>query len=158
VIILSQTIWESLLHNFQLPRAPLERVAYLDGVAFEDIQIATTITLPNAQMFPRYFRVSGDAMSEAGQHFRRYGLSRLAQVHTHPNGYTEHSPFDDENAYSQLDGAISIVMPHHARHRPGLADCTVHLRTPIGWEQLSAADSKHTIRIVPGCLDFRRLK
>ena len=156
MIVLSELIWDSLLDEFRWPRSAVERVAYIDGISFGDIQMATTLTLPNAQMHPRYFTVSAEAMSEAGQHFRPFGMERLIQVHTHPSSGVDHSPFDDENAYSQLDGSVSIVIPDHARHRPALTDCGVHIREPQGWRRLRTSEIDNFIRIVPGCLDFRR--
>lgn len=158
MIVLSQLIWETLLDEFRWPRSAVERVAYIDGIAWAGISIATTLTFPNAEMHPTYFTVSGDAMSEAGQHFRRFGMERLAQVHTHPSRDVRHSPFDDENAYSQMDGALSIVLPNHARRRPDLTDCGVHLRDGSGWRRLGARDIEGIIRILPGCLDFRKYK
>lgn len=158
MIVLSQLIWETLLDEFRWPRGAVERVAYVDGVLCGDFQIAATLTFPNAQMHPTYFTVSGDAMSEAGKHFRRFGMERLAQVHTHPGHGVKHSPFDDENAYSQSDGSVSIVIPEHARHRPDLMDCGIHIREPRGWRYLSTAEIERAIRIIPGCLDFRRYR
>lgn len=156
MIVLSELIWEALLDEFRWPRAALERVAYIDGVVCGDLKVATTVTLPVAAMHPTYFTVSGDAMSQAGQHFRRYGLERLAQVHTHPGRDVRHSRFDDQNAYSQMDGAISIVLPHHARRRPELNECGVHLRDGAGWRRLAATELEQTICALPGLLDFRR--
>jgi hypothetical protein len=149
-------LWEALLDEFRWPRTDVERVAYIDGVGCAEISVATTLTFPNAEMHPRYFSVSADAMSEAGQHFRRFGLERLAQVHTHPGRNVDHSEFDDENAYSQMNGAISVVLPHYARYRPELKDCGVHITDELGWARLGASDIQKFIRVVPGCLDFRR--
>lgn len=156
MIVLSQLIWDALLDKSQYPRREVERVAYIDGIACGDIAIATTLTLPNAEMHPTYFTVSGKGMSEAGQHFRRFGLQRLAQVHTHPSWDVRHSPYDDENAYSQLEGSTSIVIPHHARHRTDLSECGVHVREASGWRRLSVKEIEHRIRLIPGYLDFRR--
>jgi hypothetical protein len=155
MILLSELIWQALLDEFRSPRAAVERVAYIDGVACGALKVATTLTLPAAAMHPTYFTVSGDAMSQAGKHFRRYGMERLAQVHTHPGRDVRHSPFDDENAYSQMDGAISIVLPHHSRGRPELKECGVYLRDAAGWGRLAAKEAEHMICVVPGVLDFR---
>ncbi len=155
MIILSELIWEMLLDEFRWPRSSVERVAYIDGVEVQGTRVATTVTLPNAELHPTYFTVSGEAMSEAGQHFRKFGLQRIAQVHTHPGRRVDHSRFDDDNAYSQLDGAVSIVLPSHARHRPGLLDCGVHVREVDGWRMLSAQELCRLIQSIPGCLDFR---
>ena len=67
-----------------------------------------------------------------------------------------HSDYDDENAYSQMDGALSIVMPHHARKRPTLIECGVHIREIKGWRRLDTKEVEQVIRLIPGCLDFRR--
>lgn len=158
MIVLSDLIWQALLDEFRWPRSAVERVAYIDGIACGDTKLATTLTLPYAQMHPTHFIVSAEAMSEAGQHFRHFGMERLAQVHTHPGRDTKHSPFDDENAYSQLDGALSIVLPHHARRGPQLSDCGVHIRDDRGWHRLSVSEIEEAIRILPGCLDFRRYR
>ena len=45
-------------------------------------------------------------------------MRRLAQIHTHPFGWVGHSDYDDEKAFSQREGAISIVVPHFAAVRP----------------------------------------
>jgi hypothetical protein len=156
MIVLSQLIWETLLDEFRWPRSPVERVAYVDGVACGEVKVATTLTLPDAEIHPTFFTVSGEAMSEAGQHFRRFGMERLAQVHTHPGRNVRHSRFDDENSYSQMDGAVSIVLPHHAHRRPELNECGVHVRDECGWRRLGVREIQNVIRILPGCLDFRR--
>jgi len=156
MIVLSELIWQALLDEFRWPRASVERVAYIDGVVENDVSIATTLTLPNAAMHTAYFTVSGEAMSQAGQHFRPHGMQRLAQVHTHPGRDVRHSRFDDENAYSQMDGAISIVLPSHARRRPELTECGVHVRDEREWRRLGVQEIDRTIRVVPGVLDFRR--
>jgi len=156
MIVLSQLLWDILLDEFGWPRRAVERVAYIDGIPCGDMQIATTLTFPDAKMHPGYFTVSADAMSEAGQHFRRFGMQRLAQAHTHPGSGVKHSPFDDENAFSQLDGSVSIVIPKHARYRPDVEDCGIHVRDSKGWRLLGKREIERAIRIIPGCLDFRR--
>lgn len=158
MIVLSQLVWDIVLDEFRWPRRAVERVAYIDGMAFDELKIATTVTLPDAEMHTRHFTVSGEAMSEAGQHFRRFGLERLAQVHTHPGQDVRHSSYDDENAYSQLDGSVSIVLPQHAVRRPQVSDCGVHVRQDRGWRRLRPEEIAETIRLIPGCLDFRRYK
>lgn len=156
MIILSELLWDTLLEEFRWPRTDVERVAYIDGFEFEEMGIATTLTFPEARLYPRHYSVSGNAMSEAGKHFRAYGMQRLAQVHTHPGRDARHSEFDDGNAYSQMNGAISIVIPYHGRRRPAVFDCGVHLRSDAGWSKLCLKEVTKLFQVVPGCLDFRR--
>jgi hypothetical protein len=66
MMILSQLLWETLLEEFRWPRRTVERVAYIDGYQCGETEIAVTVTLPNAAMYPTHFTVSGDAMSQAG--------------------------------------------------------------------------------------------
>jgi hypothetical protein len=141
--------------------AGLERVAYLDGVHVRDRagalhSVVTTVVIPDAELNPRWFRVPADAMGQAGEHLFTHGLRRLAQVHTHGNHDTGHSPIDDRRAYSQQDGALSIVLPFHAAHRPAPTGGTVHVREPDGWNHLSPADAADHVRLVPALLDHRR--
>jgi hypothetical protein len=148
-----------MLDEFEGETREVEQVAYIDGVVFEDgLQtraVATTLTIPDAMLEAGRFDVSADGMSEAGRHFRRYQMQRLAQVHTHPTDWVGHSQWDDQRAYSQAVGALSIVLPDFARHRPSFEDAGVHLRAQRGWRQLSEDEKAKRIRVVPGYLDFR---
>src|SRR5271168_2556850 len=153
MLILSEMFWDALLEEFRWPRRAVERVGYIDGFQFGERRVATTLTFPSAEMHATHFTVPGNAMSEAGKHFRRFGMVRLAQVHTHPGRDVTHSPFDDDNAYSQLGGSLSIVIPQHARYRPDLTHCGIHVRETAGWRLFNAKESAETILVVPGCLD-----
>jgi len=160
MITIPETLWNRMLDEFQQERREVEQVAYLDGIVFEDAEktvgVATTLTIPDAALEPGRFQVSAGAMSQAGKHFRSCGMQRLAQVHTHPTDWVGHSGWDDQWAYSQAIGALSIVLPHLARTRLNLAHAGVHLRTREGWRQLSEAEKSRRLRIVPGYLDFRK--
>lgn len=159
MITVPDTIWKRMIDEFSAEKRAVEQVAYIDGIVFEDAELtvatATTLTIPNAVLDPGRFEVSADAMSQAGKHFRRFKMQRLAQVHTHPTDWVGHSGWDDKRAYSQIPGAISIVLPNFARNRPDLAQSGVHLRTQAGWRQLSQEEKAQRIRSVPGYLDFR---
>jgi hypothetical protein len=160
MITIPETIWNRMLDEFSGERRKVEQVAYIDGIVFEDaectVAVATTLTIPDALLEPGRFKVSPEAMSQAGKHFRRFRMQRLAQVHTHPTDWVGHSQWDDERAYSQVIGAISIVLPDYARDRPALEEAGVHLRTQKGWRQLSEEEKAQRLRIVPGYLDFRQ--
>ena len=70
MMLLSEILWDTLLDEFRWPRKAVERVGYIDGFQFGEIEIATTLTFPDAVLCPGYFTVLGAAMSEAGKHFR----------------------------------------------------------------------------------------
>jgi hypothetical protein len=133
-----------------------ERIAFLDGFGGEEVAVATTVTVPDAECTPGYYTVNAEQMREAGAHFRQYSMRRLAQVHTHGGFATTPSCRDERLAYSQRAGALSIVLPHHAEDRPSPVDGSVNERTSDGWRRLSAEEAAAAISIVPSLLDFRR--
>ena len=157
MITIPETIWAAMLAEFARNKKEVEQVCYFDGVTVGDVGIVTTLTIPNAALETGRFHVSPDAMSEAGKHLRALRFRRLAQVHTHPSEWTGHSQWDNEWAYSQLPGAVSIVLPHFGRRQPRLENAGVHLRTNAGWRQLSPGEVMQHLRLVPGLLDFRRI-
>ncbi len=160
MITIPETIWTRMLDEFEGEAREVEQVAYFDGIVIEDAErmvgVATTLTIPDALLEAGRFEVSPEAMSQAGKHFRRCRMQRLAQVHTHPSAWVGHSPWDDQRAYSQAVGAISIVLPDFARNRPTLEQAGVHVRTRTGWRQLSEEEKAQRLRLVPGYLDFRK--
>lgn len=155
-LVLPESVWESLLDQFARQRPGTERIAFLDGYQLDGDAVVTTLTIPDATCEPGHYTVSADQMREAGAHFRRYGMVRLAQVHTHGGLGLHHSGRDSQMAYSQRDGAISIVLPEHARHRPLPAAGLVHVRTTDAWRPLRADEAAGLIVLVPSVLDFRR--
>ncbi len=154
-------IWDEMLEALASTPQGLERVAYIDGYRFRDEKgvtqcIATTLTIPDAELRPYNYNVRSEAMSQAGMHLFAYEMVRLAQIHTHGNENINHSPTDDARAYSQLDGALSFVLPHHAINRPDLSEAAIHVRQPEGWIRLSSQVATQLVRIVPSRLDHRK--
>jgi hypothetical protein len=156
MITIPESLWDAMLAEFSKESRRVEQVCYFDGVLINADGVVTTVTIPNASLEGGRFRVEPAAMSEAGKHFRKFRLRRLAQVHTHPTDWVDHSRWDDEWAYSQLPGAISIVLPHFGRTGPRLGQVGVHLRTDEGWRRLLPDEVPSYVRLVPGLLDFRR--
>lgn len=153
-------IWDELLDAFALAPSGHERIAYLDGLRFHDADgtlhgVVTTVTVPDAITSAGRYRVTAAAMDRAGSHFEPFGLVRLAQVHTHGNRYVGHSRVDDQHAYSQMDGALSLVLPHHGAHRPTPLHAGVHRRGPEGWVRVHGAEVSQVLRLVPSLIDHR---
>lgn len=160
MIWIPETTWEQMLDRLAQTPAGLERVAYLDGVRITDRAgcrhgVVTTVTIPDATLTSGSYGVSADAMGAAGEHLFSYGLMRLAQVHSHGNHDTRHSPVDDGRAYSQQDDSLSLVLPFHGARRPKPVDTGVHVRDADGWHLLSPAETDKLIRLVPALVDQR---
>lgn len=155
MIVVPDTLWERLLDLLLEPTGDVERVGFMDGVVAGGVMVATTVVVPDATLTPGYYDVSAEQMSEAGRHLRRHRLQRLAQVHTHGGIWTGHSERDDRLAYSHDDGALSIVVPFHARQRPQITACGVHECLGGTWRELSPAEAGKLLRVVPSALNFR---
>ncbi len=157
MITIPDTVWSLMLEQFKTAKKNIERVAYLDGVerAAGDGTV-TTLVIPDARLEVDWYEVPAESMSEAGAHFRRHGMVRLAQVHTHGGAWVGHSDRDSEKAYSQAVGALSLVVPFHGRFKTHPNDCGVNLREDEGWRLLDQLEASAVVRIIPGFLDFRR--
>jgi hypothetical protein len=166
VVRIPEALWQSVLDLFAQHEPGLERVAYLDGfridttgypgVSSEDqVFVAATVVIPDAILHPRNYSVPAEAMSEAGRHLRTEHMTRVAQVHSHGNDWIEHSFTDDDYAYSQSTGAVSVVVPFHGTTRPDITECGVHTRTESGWRRVRP-DS--VIKLIPTVLDHRSTK
>ena len=155
-LIISAALWQHALEELRVPPHNREQVAYLDGPKIPGtIAVATTLTIPDADEHEGYFDVSPDDMSRAGRHLKAFGMRRLAQIHTHPFGWVGHSEYDDAKAFSQREGAISIVVPHFAGCAPGVLECGLHLRGPNGWYEPSGDERLALVTIVPTLIDMR---
>lgn len=154
MLSIPESLWGQMLDALATTAPGLERVAYLDGLRWTDRAgrrhaVVTTVTLPEAELSAGHYRVRGDAVTRASEHLFAHGLLRLAQVHTHGDDWTEHSPVDSARAYSQRDGALRLVLPHHAEHRPRPDQAGVHERSAHGWTRLQPSQIAETLRLVP---------
>jgi len=159
ILIIPAATWQSAIAALRQPPHDRERVAYFDGPRSPPgigIGIVTTLTLPNADERDGNFHVNASEMSRAGQHLRRLNLMRFAQIHSHPASWTGHSSYDDEMAFSQRDGAISIVVADFAGCSAGLADCGVHVRDAEGWRELDPVEKSAVVQTVPSVVDLRQ--
>lgn len=154
-LVIPVSVWQTATAALRQPPHDRERIAYLDGPRPQNtLAVATTVTVPNADQHQGHFRVTADEMSRAGKHLRRLGLMRLAQIHSHPTDWVGHSGYDDAMAFSQRDGAISIVAPHFAGCAPGLSDCGVHVRDAAGWRELNPEETLSLVQIVPSVIQL----
>lgn len=159
MISIPEARWAAMLDAFATSPDGYERVAYLDGIRWRDRTgehgVVTTVVIPDAQLTPGNYRVPAPAIAQAGTHLFEYKLVRLLQVHTHGGIWTNHSAVDDAKAYSGRDGAVSIVLPEHATHRPSPAAGGVHILQNGTWIRVPENGINDVVRMIPSYIDFR---
>lgn len=166
-IVIPVHVWEGMLDELSRHTCAVERVAYLDGYVIDETGypgvehgaqtgIVTTVVFPDATLTPSCYQVSAGAMQDAGRHLPGLRMRRLAQVHTHGNEWVCHSPTDDDLAYSQRPGSMSIVLPFHARYRPGPRDAGVMISAGNGeWNRVTIEGLSKCIQLIPSHIDLR---
>jgi hypothetical protein len=157
VLVISRAIMRRT-HEYFTPyrEAGVETACFWFGVDAGDAQVATTVAAPKLfQTFGNYMVEMG-SMRRLSAAMRAHGLTNLAQVHTHPSDWVDHSTWDDERAYSTREGAVSIVWPDYglglAHDLRGLG---VHERRGGEWVRLDARDAAARVRLVDDFADHR---
>jgi hypothetical protein len=145
-------------YEYFLPywKAEVETACFWFGVDLGDYQVATTVAVAKLFQTQGNFRVDKDSMRRLSASLSQQGLVNLAQVHTHPSRWVEHSPFDDERAYSTRDGAMSLVWPEYGQStNHGLEKVGIHEMRAGIWARLSVGEISERIRLVDSLADFR---
>jgi hypothetical protein len=119
--------------------------------------VVTSVRAPRQQMSVFNYRVSADAMREMGASLPD-DLRPLAQIHSHPGEFIEHSPYDDEMASSRR--ALSLVFPCYGHLKSPLTQGVgVHEWQDDYWHLLTPAQALARVVIVPRAsvekIDFR---
>lgn len=157
VLVVSRAILRRT-HEYFSPyhEVGVETACFWFGIDAGDVQVATTVAAPRLfQTFGNY-SVEMRSMRRLSAAMREQGLTNLAQIHTHPSDWVDHSTWDDERAYSTRGGAVSIVWPDYglglAHDLGGLG---VHERRGGEWVRLDARASAARIRLVDDFADYR---
>lgn len=127
-----------------------EGVVYWAGRSVANDQLAIAAIVPHAQTSARNYQVTAEANAHAIAWMCDHGLELVAQVHSHPGEFVEHSDWDDAHAAFPFEGLWSIVVPNYGRR--GLVPiehCGVHRFESGGFRVLDAAEAAASIRILP---------
>lgn len=118
-------------------------------------QVVTTVIVPRQRVGPGRYQLPADAVREMGQALRRRGLVNVAQVHSHPGEWVDHSDWDDAHTFSLRDGALSIVWPAFGRELPPADTWGVHECGGRIWRRLGPSEVGRRVVILPLVLDLR---
>ncbi len=79
----------------------------------------------------------------------RNSFIQVAQVHSHPTDWVDHSQGDDKWAPFKIEGLVSIVVPDYCRNgMPPLTACGVHRYTNGNFIRLSGQYVRTHFRII----------
>jgi JAB domain-containing protein similar to deubiquitination enzymes len=143
----------SLLQSSGTRRVPHEGVVYWLGVETSGPFAVLQALAPRATTGSGFFRTTSGANAEAIGVACELGLAIVAQVHSHPRGWAEHSDGDDERALKPYPGSLSVVIPQYARGAVNPAAWGVYRWN--GTEFESPQDLGSPITIVPTARDLR---
>jgi len=119
------------------------------------------IVVPKQRNYEGFYFIEGEAIEEMSDHTREFGWINLAQVHTHPSAWVDHSTYDDDHTNSR--NALSIVMPHYGRLATDLLKVIgVHEFLDEKWRYLTLRRARQRIYLNPKCalpklIDLRML-
>jgi len=115
-----------------------EGLVYWAGVHENSQYIVKAVIAPETES--NYGRVSTSHKSNLDfiLTLNNLGLIQIAQVHSHPDDWVDHSMGDDEYAAFKIKGLVSIVVPEYCKQGLfPLACCGIHRFDDTGFIRLS---------------------
>ncbi|MGZ5160503.1 MAG: hypothetical protein ACXWIT_08220 [Burkholderiales bacterium] len=110
---------------------------------------------PAARLTRGSFRTTPEANAEVVAFLADRGLALVAQVHTHPDTWVDHSGGDDEDAFMPTENYISIVVPSYCQGGMLPIDrCGVHRYEGRTFRRLTADELRGSVCVVALTQDF----
>ncbi|MHA1962240.1 MAG: hypothetical protein ACW99U_18710 [Candidatus Thorarchaeota archaeon] len=129
---------EKVLNEYGLMTPSNEGMVYWAGARLEDLIIVRMVIAPDTES--NFGRVSTSRRSnfDVIGVLNEYSHFEVAQVHTHPDDWVDHSWGDDMWAAFKIEGLLSILVPNYCRDGMlPLSDCGVHRFAGGGFIRLS---------------------
>ena len=133
-----------------------EGVVYWGGMETPGGPVVLTAMSPTAATTWGSFRTDSDANAKLVLTLARLDLVLVAQVHSHPGDWVDHSDGDDSGALVRFQGFWSLVVPHFARGgMQHLSNLGIHLYDAGEFRRLSNEAAAARVRILPAAVDLR---
>lgn len=147
---------ERLLPTYRGCGGDHEGIVYLCGREFGDVTVLITAVAPAADHGPRHVFCSERDIDQIVTAAHSHRLGVLAQIHSHPGGWTEHSRGDDDLVLMPFEGMLSVVVPHYGRYgiRP-IHHMGVHQYQDGRWVIADPSTTRASITVVPAGIDLR---
>lgn len=133
-----------------------EGIVYWGGIEIPGGAVVLTALSPTAATTWGSFRTEADANADLVMTLCRHELSLVAQVHSHPGDWVDHSDGDDIGALVRFQGFWSFVVPRFARagmqplHKVG-----IHLFKDSAFRRLGREAVTARVRVLPAMIDLR---
>lgn len=151
--VLAET--ERLLRTFG--HGQHEGVVYWGGLEGSGVSAAVCAFAPSATTNYGSFRTDAEANGRLIEDLGRRSLRLVAQVHSHPGAWVDHSDGDDLGALVRFAGFWSLVVPSFAvaGMRP-LTRCGVHVFADGQFRRLTEIAIEARVQVAPASVDLRR--
>lgn len=145
------------LQEAQDERSAHEGIIYWAGKNFGAHWVVTTCIAPRATTTRGSFETSAASNAEVIGFLATQQLELLAQVHSHPGQWVDHSDGDSEGALMPYEHFLSIIAPNYGRTGIWpLTQCGVHRFERGKFRRLANAEIESTFRLVSAAKDLRR--
>ncbi len=137
-----------ILHEYGRRKSPHEGLVYWGGQKDDDRITVSIVIAPKT--VSSYGRVATSQRSnfDVVRLLNKHNGVQIAQVHSHPGAWVDHSPGDDDWAAFKVNGLLSIVVPRYCRRgMPPLSSCGVHRYTNGKFIRLAPDYMKSHFRI-----------
>ncbi len=140
---------ERVLQGYASMNPPNEGLVYWGGRKNGDSITVSIVIAPQTNSNWGRVATSNRSNFDFVRTLNRRGLTQIAQVHSHPTDWVDHSPGDDLYAAFKREGLLSIVVPEYcANGMPSLTVCGCHRYANKSFIRLSVAYVKSHFHIV----------
>jgi hypothetical protein len=130
---------EKVLREYGAMESANEGIVYWGGTKNQDTLVVKAVIAPQTVSDWGMVRTSHRSNVDFVRALNRYNLVQVAQVHSHPSSWVDHSMGDDALAAFRTEGLISIVVPEYcSRGMTPLERCGVHRYTQGNFIRLSS--------------------
>jgi proteasome lid subunit RPN8/RPN11 len=147
---------ERLLRGPKFQLRKHERVAYWAGKDVGDESVVTTCIAPDAVTTPGSFRISHESNARVVMLLNNLRIVLIAQLHSHPGKWVEHSEGDITGAFMPFERFLSIVVPSYCRDGLlPLTKCGIYRFSKGRFGRLGKSEIENNFRIVPVSCDLQ---
>lgn len=146
--LLHETI--QVLRDYGNRTPPCEGICFWAGTGSNSLIEARALIATKADAHPRRISVDHKDRFKAIRFMNSVGLVQIAQVHSHPGDWIDHSIGDDLGATGRVNGALSVVIPSYgAQGVESLAETGIHIFDGSKFHRFTDAYIHQHFEVIP---------